>query len=259
MNHWDARAEALLTQARSSEQVPVGAMSRVKASVMTSIALSAAAGASASVMATPTALAKLPAAVKAASSILPVAAAAAGTSGPILYLAPVTVGIALGLSAISPSQVVTTGPLASLSGRAPVVKVPSASPRVTGMALSPAAPIDGERGNRPQGMSSAASPAKSGTAPSSLAEEATLIEHARLVLRQGDFELTLRLLDQHRQEFPNGVLFFEALATRAVALCRQGKTDEGMQILGRLEANLSGSGMLAQVRRSCNARKVVTE
>ena len=74
MKHWDTRAESLLAVARSSESAPYGAQSRVKASIMASIALSGAAGAGASVVAGTTAMAKLPAAVKAASSVVPFAA-----------------------------------------------------------------------------------------------------------------------------------------------------------------------------------------
>ncbi len=259
MNHWDTRAETLLALARSVEQVPAGAKSRVRASVTTSIALSTVAGASVSVLADPTVLAKLPAAVKAASSILPAAAAASGTSVPLLYLAPVTVGLALGLSAISPSEVVTKVPAAELSAHAPVACPPTASRRAPRPALAPVVAVVPERVATPKNVPSAASSGKSGMAPSSLAEEASLLEHARLVLRQGDLELALRLLDRHRKEFQNGVLFFEALATRAVVLCRQGKSDEGMLILSRLEGTAPGSGMLAQVRHACIAPKEVTE
>jgi hypothetical protein len=254
MNHWDARAEFLLAQARSSDNVPSGAKSRVKASIVASIALSGAAGATVSVMAAPTAFAKLPAAVQAASSVLPAAAAAVGTGGPIAYLAPMTVGIALGLSAISPSEVATTAPMA-LSASAPVTRSPSVSPLAPRRAEPRVTEVQARQDTAPQDMPSTARPGKSVNAPSSLAEEASLLEHARLVLRQGDLELTLRLLDRHQKEFPKGVLFFEAQATRAVALCRQGRTDDGMQILERLESTAQGSGMLPAVRQACRAGK----
>jgi hypothetical protein len=258
MNHWDTRAESLLALARSSETVPRGAKSRVKASIVASIALSGAAGATVSVMAAPAAFAKLPAAVNAASSVLPAAAAAAGTSGPIVYLAPVTVGIALGLSAISPSEVATTAPTA-VSASAPAAKSPRASPLAKRRAEPRVTEVQADQDTTTPDPPSTASPGKSVNAPASLAEEASLLEHARLVLRQGDLELTLRLLDRHQKEFPKGVLFFEAMATRAVALCQKGRTDEGMQILSRLEATAQGSGMLPSVRQACRAGKQGSE
>lgn len=257
MRHWDTHAESLLALARSAERVPSGARSRVKTSIMASIALSGAAGVGVSAVTGATAMAKLPAAVKAASSVVPFAAAAAGAGGPIAYLAPVTVGLALGLSALSPSE---GEPARSpvVNARTPAGRVadvrPSATGRVVSSVTAALPELDVSEPDATEEMAPPpASVGKVSPAPSSIGEEASLLEHARLVLRQGDSELTLRLLDQHRQRFPNGALFFEALATRAVALCRQGRISEGRQILTRLETTTAGSPALPQVRHACHA------
>jgi len=251
MNHWDARAESLLELARLNERVPDSAKCRVRASLMASIALS---GAAASVVAAPAALAKLPAAVKAASSVLPVAAAATVSFGPAAYLAPLTIGLALGLSAVSPSEIVT--PIAPMASANALQLQPPRQSAARGVQVAPRiATVLPEAVTKDTVLPATVTSGKAAAGPNSLAAEASLIEQARLVLRQGDLDLTLRLLDQHRHEFPNGVLFFEALATRATALCRQGKAEEGRLILGRLEATTLGSGSLVQVHHACGAEK----
>jgi hypothetical protein len=253
MNHWDASAEALLARARRSEEVPEGARTRIRASVAASVALSAVAGASVSAVAAPTALAKLPAAVKAASSLLPAAGASVGSSGSIAFLAPMTVGVALGLSAISPSAVTT--PVSPATSAGSVAAVASVKTPQKGLpAPLRQIPAESARDEASVDVPAVAVSAKSNGSSPSLAAEAAVLEHARLVLRQGDSELALRLLDQHRRDFPNGVLFFEALATRAVALCRLGRTEEGMRIGARLEATIPGSGSIAQVRHACGVQ-----
>lgn len=257
MNHWDRRAERLLIQARSVETIPEGARARVRASLSATIAIAGAAGA-ASV--TTSALAKLPAAVKAASTLMPSALVASAQATATLYLAPVAVGLALGLSAVGASEAIFRGSAASVSSNVRAGESQNTTSARPPKALGDLATV----ANEPAPTINPAEPdvavtraAPSGKKPvrlvPSLTEEANLLERARLVLRQGDPELSLRLLDQHRREFPEGALLYEAQTTRAIALCRSGRTDEGLRILSRLEATSQASGMLAQVRLNCEA------
>jgi hypothetical protein len=255
MNHWDARAEALLARMRTGNEVPADARSRVRSAVARSIALSAAAGASVSVVAAPTAMAKLPVAVKTASSLLPTA----GTGGAAAALAPLAAGLALGLSAITPSEV-TVPPLhAELVAAASAVAPPRATPVAMTRSPTPHEMAGSKRIEAPMRLPLAVASAKSVVASSGLAEEASVLEHARLVLRQGDPRLSLRLLDQHRREFPHGALAFEASATRAEALCKLGRGAEGSSTLEQLEAAAPGSGVVARVRASCRAAAAALE
>lgn len=246
MTNWDARAQSLLAHARGNDRAPAGTRARVKASVAASVALSATAGATATILSSHTALAKLPAAVKAASGLLPAASYVTASSGPVLFLAPVTVGVAIGLAAITPSQVTPKAPVAAVAAQAPqstkvLNRLPvSTAPRAW---TAPAEVVAKDAPASPVVSSKPVAP--------SLSEESSLLEHARLVLRQGDAELALRLLDRHRAEFPNGVLFFEALATRSVALCKLGQTEAALQVLSRLDATTSNRGLVARVRSAC--------
>lgn len=252
MTHWDARAQALLEQARLRRTASAGTRSRVKASVAASVALSATAGATAVVASSQTAFAKLPAAVKAASALSPAATGVVGLGSIAPYFAPVFVGVTVGLSAITPSEV---------TQRAPIVAphVSRTNPRVGGDVAKPLAPpvplqrpsIELKTEDLSVRETATQPPVKSSMGVSSLAAEVDLLERARLVLRQDDPSLAIDLLDQHRREFPRGALFFEALATRAIALCKLGQMETAIQVLSRLEATAVNSGLAAQVRASC--------
>lgn len=261
MNHWDERAEVLLARARTVNPVPAGARQRVRESLKGSIAVAAAGTA----LGLPTACAKLPAAVSAGNAAVPAAAAAVAPLGPVTLLAPITVGLALGLSSISPSEVIERGPAR--------VSAPSASPVATSRTTAePTAKIPPDPHpieSLPQIAASATASSqersvnplasKSSREPySSLSREATALEHARVVLRQGDAELALRLLGHYETEFPNGALGFEAMAIKAVALCRLGRANEGFSILARLEVAAPGSGIVAQSRAACGAATTAT-
>lgn len=252
MNRWDKRSEALLAKARTVNPVPLGARERVRATLKGSIALAAAGSA---IGLSTTAYAKLPAAVKAAGAAFPGAALGLTPLGPVALFAPITVGLALGLSAISPSQVAfpqRVAPAASFGSHDD--RRPSLIETVPPRASEQLAPSEESQRATPASVAQPAVSKRSAEPRySSLKQEATALEHVRVVLRQGDAELALRLLDRHRDEFPHGVLSFEALATRAVALCRLGQVNEAFGILARLELTAPGSGSVAQARAACGA------
>lgn len=250
MNHWDKRSEELLAKARADNPVPFGAKERVRDNLRGSIALAVAGSA---IGLSTTAYAKLPVAVKAASAAFPGVASAVAPLAPTTFLAPITIGLALGLSAISPSEAVFPQPapaaasLGQAKSRPPLVETVVARP------AERQGPSAETKQASPPSVATLAAPKPSAEPYSSLKQEATALEHARVVLRQGDAELALRLLDRHRAEFPHGVLSFEALATRAVALCRLGRVNEAFGILARLEVSAPGSGSVAQARSACGA------
>lgn len=252
MSRWDQRSEALLAEARAVNPVPLGARERVRATLKGSIALAAAGSA---IGLSTTAYAKLPAAVKAAGAAFPGATLGLAPLGPVSFFAPITVGLALGLSAISPSEVAfpqRATPAASLGPheemRRSVIETVAARPSEQPLVSEATKPARPASVAHPIASRPSAEPAYA-----SLKQEATALEHARVVLRQGDAELALRLLDRHRDEFPHGALSFEALATRAVALCRLGQVNEAFGILARLELTAPGSGSVAQARAACGA------
>lgn len=242
----DPRTLALLTQARR-HRPPPQAKGDVRQKLAESVALSAATCALLSVKAAPLATAKLASAFKAGCAVTPGFTSSATVSTPLLLLAPITVGIALGLSAMTPSSPEpghsrAVEPRAIVQARrtpsktvvapqpvtAPVVEAPtiSATP-VTPTAPAPALP------------------------PTSLNRQSELLEHARLVLRQGDPTLALRSLETYRREFPKGAFFFEALTLQATALCQLGRLTEGRTLLARLEASGAPASTLNLPRSLC--------
>jgi hypothetical protein len=255
MSRWDPRSEDLLARARAANPVPSGAKGRVRETLSGSIAVAAAGSA---IGFSTTAYAKLPVAVEAAGAAMPGAASALAPLAPTAFLAPVTIGLALGLSAISPSEAVfpQRTPPATASGAQQATRHPPPVEAKVVLHSEQQQPSTEPR-QTVQTNVATAGPSKPKPEPHfGLKQEATAIEHARVVLRQGDAELALRLLDGYRNEFPDGVLSFEALATRAVALCRLGQISEAFGILARLEQTAPGSGSVAQARAACGAAAI---
>jgi outer membrane protein assembly factor BamD (BamD/ComL family) len=84
-----------------------------------------------------------------------------------------------------------------------------------------------------------------------LGPQTELLEHARVVLRQGDPTLALRSIERYRHEFPNGAFFEEAVVLQATALCRLGRYEEGRALLKRLETSSRNQGF-ARARGLCD-------
>jgi hypothetical protein len=259
MNHWDARAQTIIANAREQERVPPQARARIRSALLASVAVSTLTGTVAQAKAAPWALAKLPAAAQAASAVLPSTLA---VSSPFAVLAPLTIGVALGLSAIAPSQSTTPRPVVDSPRPSEPVELPQASsrlPRQHGPApLEPALAIAPPVSRRvapalPTVQMPVSSESVAPTPADDVSAEAELLGRARLMLRQGDAALSLQLLDRYEQSYPHGVLHLECLAMRATANCHAGRTGVGLRLLSELEAIAPQSGFLDSIRAACGA------
>jgi hypothetical protein len=245
MNAWDHRTETLLAEARRLR--PPGEAKRlVRQRLAASIALSTVAGATLSAKAAPLVGANLASAVKAGCAVAPGLTSGAAMSTPLLFLTPVTVGLALGLSAMTPSAVETPRP-SVIQGQPQQRSTPTPH-----QATAPQSSFVTTTVPTPPMEQPSNTPPSTAHAPPALARQSELLEHARLVLRQGDPTLALRSIDAYRKEFPSGVFFFEALTLQASALCKLGRYDEGRNILRRLEASGVLVATLAQTKAHCD-------
>lgn len=93
-------------------------------------------------------------------------------------------------------------------------------------------------------------PAKAG-AVDPLAGEVAILSRAMTVLRAGSPAEALRLLEQHRQQFPSGRLVEERRAGRLQALCALGRRTEAAAELARLEREAPRSPHVARAKRAC--------
>jgi hypothetical protein len=103
----------------------------------------------------------------------------------------------------------------------------------------------------------AARPAASGEAApaaepvDSLTEENKLLAAAHAELSRGNAGAALAILDEHAARFPRGTLAPERRATRAMALCKAGRTEEGRRELVALYGGDSKSPMAQKIDRAC--------
>jgi len=90
------------------------------------------------------------------------------------------------------------------------------------------------------------SPKPAASAVDALEAETALLERARAKLRGGDTDAALRLLGQHRKQYPKGLLAAERDATRVKALCTAGRVDDAKAAAG------TNAQLLAIVDAVCN-------
>lgn len=91
--------------------------------------------------------------------------------------------------------------------------------------------------------------------PSRLARETAALRDANEALRTGAAARALALLDDFTEQFPNGMLAEEALATRISALCKLGRVAEAGALGARFMQRYPRSPALGRVRGSCAASK----
>lgn len=104
----------------------------------------------------------------------------------------------------------------------------------------------------PTGTASGANePAPAGDPADSLQEETKLLATAHAALARGDAAAALAALDQHAARFPRGALAPERRAARAMALCKQGRSDEGQREAEILYGEGSKSPLAEKIRRAC--------
>jgi len=80
-----------------------------------------------------------------------------------------------------------------------------------------------------------------------LAQEVALLSRATSDLRAGRPAAALKLLDEHRRKFPNGVLGVERRAVRAQALCSMKRVSEGRAELAHLAPQSPAAGRAKQL------------
>jgi hypothetical protein len=86
----------------------------------------------------------------------------------------------------------------------------------------------------------------------SLAQEVALLSRATSDLHAGRATDALKVLDEHRRKFPNGLLAEERSAARAQALCSLGRMSEAQAELGRLTPQ---SPAAARAKQVCGAAR----
>lgn len=144
--------------------------------------------------------------------------------------------------------------VASSTGAAPEPKVPSSEPSATNETASAPAPLATDKPVAPK--TSAPAEARPSAEPSaeavdSLQEETKMLAAAHAELSRGNAAAALVILDQHAAKFPRGTLAPERRATRAMALCKAGRTDEGRRELEALYGGGSKSPMAQKIDRAC--------
>jgi type IV secretory pathway VirB10-like protein len=99
----------------------------------------------------------------------------------------------------------------------------------------------------PPPPAAAASSKAAAGAKDRLAREVALLSRATVELRAGHAAAALKLLREHQQKFPNGVLSEERRAAKVQALCGLGRVDEGRAELARLTPNSPAAAHAAQM------------
>jgi outer membrane protein assembly factor BamD (BamD/ComL family) len=88
---------------------------------------------------------------------------------------------------------------------------------------------------------------------STLEKELLLLRDAKSALDRGDSAKALSVLDQHEKTYPDGVLAEERGATRVLALCAAGRTQDAKLSARDFLAKYPRSPSAVRVRASCGA------
>lgn len=88
-------------------------------------------------------------------------------------------------------------------------------------------------------------------APDPLSEESMLVAAGEAQLRAGQAANALTLFDRALARHPRGTLRVEALAGRALALCRSGRMDAGLREAERFLASYPRSPSAPRIREAC--------
>ncbi|MFO0588280.1 MAG: hypothetical protein U0441_12100 [Polyangiaceae bacterium] len=167
----------------------------------------------------------------------------------------------------APSIVTTANPFDDDTppSSAPPVQEPSASATAADTAAPTGFPSAGAIANEPRAnpldvIPAAASAAPSSGAPSAasssapvdtLPEEMKLLAAAHAELSRGNPSGALALLDEHAAKYPRGTMAPERRATRAMALCKAGRTEEGLREVTALYGPDSKSPMAQKIAHAC--------
>lgn len=253
-------ARGIIDAARPHERLAADRKDRLRGSVMAAVGAGAAVGLAAGA-------AKAAKAAGAGASLGAGAAKAAGLS----LFAKIGIGVAvatIGAGGVlwSRAQQESSRPAATVSAAAsdsalasngagePPRRAPSTEPSST-TEPAVAAPESSDKPAAPAPRpSDARQPAPSDATAEvvdPLQEETKLLAAAHAELSRGNAAGALVILDQHAAKFPRGTLAPERRATRAMALCKAGRTDEGRRELAALYGADSKSPMAQKIDRAC--------
>jgi hypothetical protein len=94
-------------------------------------------------------------------------------------------------------------------------------------------------------------PPPSARPPNGIEAETPLLQDAQRALREGRGGAALEILEKHDKTFADGALREERLATRVLALCNLGRTDEARAEAARFLREYPRSPLAARVKGSC--------
>lgn len=89
------------------------------------------------------------------------------------------------------------------------------------------------------------------SAPSTLADELTLLRSARGALARSDTTAALATLDRYAQQFSRGMLRPEALSLRVDALCAAGQRERARAVANELAREAHGAPLVERALRAC--------
>jgi hypothetical protein len=177
------------------------------------------------------------------------AAAAQGTAGALwVKVSALTVGVGLfaGALAVTSKPAPPTAP-----AHVNVVAAPAAAPLPPKPAPAPLASAEAPE----VAAAPAEQPASAVRRPTErLTQEVALLSRAASELHAGRAGEALKTLDEHRRQFPNGILAEERRAARAQALCALGRHSEAELELARLARTAPQSMQTARARQACGVR-----
>jgi hypothetical protein len=84
-----------------------------------------------------------------------------------------------------------------------------------------------------------------------LRAEIDLLREAQTLRRRGEHEKALAQLDAHAEQFSDGALRAERLATRVLVLCDLGRTEQASAVAARFLESSPDSPLAGRVRNSC--------
>jgi hypothetical protein len=111
---------------------------------------------------------------------------------------------------------------------------------------------ESEAGVRRRPVKKAVAPIEPAT-PETLAAETSLLRRARAALAGGNAGGCLALLSQHARQFPTGVLAEERDALRVVALCSDGRVEDGKKAAATFRRVHPGSPLRGRVDSACTS------
>ncbi len=86
-----------------------------------------------------------------------------------------------------------------------------------------------------------------------LAEELALLGEARAAAKKGRWRPALKFLEQHRAQFPDGVLRRERVAAQAIVRCSAGRVREASPYIATFETHWPGSVLSRRIEDACAA------